>query len=103
MNYRQHALTEADVVAVLHEFDPEWIVVEDPPPTFHDVPGSALLRATLKNHPESYRFEASIPIRSNYDRFDGCALAIYRKLDRNPAPAKPRAIRVPGLGRDVGK
>jgi hypothetical protein len=103
VNYRQHALTEADVVAVLHEFDPEWIVVEDPPPTFHDVPGSALLRATLKNHPESYRFEASIPIRSNYDRFDGCALAIYRKLDRNPTPAKPRAVRVPGLGRTVGK
>jgi len=103
VNYEQHALAEADVIAVLHAFDPEWIVVEDPPPTFHDVPGSALLRAALKNHPELYELEASIPIRSNYDRFEGCALAIYRKPARNPAPAKPRAIRVPGLGRDLGK
>ena len=102
VDYEQHALAEADVIAVLHEFDPEWIVVEDPPPTFHDVPGSALLRSTLAHHPELYRLEASIPIRSNYERFDGCALAIYRKLARNPTPTKPRAIRVPGLGRDVG-
>ncbi len=103
VNYEQHARTEADAIAVLHDFDPEWIVVEDPPPTFHDVPGSALLRATLAHHSELYRLEASVPIRSNSDRFDGCTLAIYRKLDRNPTPTKPRAIRVLGLGRDVGK
>jgi len=103
VNYEQHARTEADVIAALHEFDPEWIVVEDPAPTFHDVPGSAMLRATLKNHPELYKLETSVPIRSNDDHFAGCELAIYRKLVRNPTPSKPRAIRVPGLGRDVGK
>ena len=101
-NYEQHVRTEADVIAALHEFDPEWIVVEDPAPTFHDVPGSALLRATLKNHPELYKFETSVPIRSNDDHFAGCELAIYRKPARNPTPSNPRAIRVPGLGRDVG-
>ena len=100
-NYEQHAATQAEVIALLHEYDPEWIVVEDPPATFHDVPGAALLRATLKNHKELYEFVTAIPIRSNYDHFDGCALAIYRKIDRNPNPASAAAIRVPGLGRSL--
>jgi len=100
-NYEQHAATEAEVIAVLHEYDPEWIVVEDPPATFHDVSGAALLRATLRNHDELYEFVTAVPIRSNYDHFDGCALAIYRKIDRNPSPANAVAIRVPGLGRSL--
>ena len=102
VSYEQHAATEAEVLKLLHEFDPEWIVVEDPPPTFHDVPGAALLRTTLKNHPERFHPETSIPIRSNYDHFDGCALKVYRKLDRNPNPTGAASIRVPGLGRSVG-
>ncbi len=100
-NYQQHAFTEADVLALLHEYDPEWIVVEEPQPTFHNVPGAALLRTTLKNHPEQFRRETSIPIRSNYDHFDGCSLVIYRKFTRNPKPRNGTSIRIPGLGRSL--
>ena len=100
-NYQQHAFTEADVLTLLHEYDPEWIVVEEPQPTFHNVPGAALLRTTLKNHPEQFRLETSVPIRSNYDHFDGCSLAIYRKFARNPVPRNGPSIRVPGLGRSL--
>jgi len=38
VNYQQHVRTVADVIAALHEFDPEWIVVEDPPPAFMTCP-----------------------------------------------------------------
>ena len=100
-NYEQHAATEAEVIALLQDYDPEWIVVEDPPATFHDVPGAALLRATLKNHKELYEFITAVPIRSNYDHFDGCELVIYRKIVRNPNPVNRAAIRVPGLGRSL--
>ena len=101
VNYEQHAATEADVLNLLHEYDPEWIVIEDP--MFQDTLGAALLRATLKNHPERFERVAGIPIRTNYDHFQGCTLAIYRKRDRNPNPAGTPGIRVPGLGRHVGK
>lgn len=105
--YRQYANTEAEVLALLEKWDPEFVVVEDPQPDFHQVEGSELLRRTLtKNSGEGKAFAVveRIPIRSNYDKFTapGAALVIYRKLHRNPAATNAVEIELVGLGRTVG-
>jgi hypothetical protein len=105
--YRQYANTEAEVLALLEKWDPEFVVVEDPPPAFRPVPGSLLLSATLRaNSGDGKPFEVveRIPIRSNYDRFSdpGAALTIYRKRHRNPNATSDIQIELVGLGRTVG-
>ncbi len=102
--YKQHAAGEADVLAVLDKYDPEYLVIEDPPPTFHEVAGSELLRATLKAHPEKYEVAERVTVRSNYDRFtdSGVTLLIYRKLHRNPDAVTDIRVEVGGLGATLG-
>lgn len=99
--YQQHAATEADVVRILHEYDPEWIVVETP--MFQEVAGSQLLRSALKNNPDFYKEVNRVRLRTNYDHFADCTLVIYRKPERNPKPAPPFSIPVAGLGRRIGE
>ncbi|OWK42958.1 ArnT family glycosyltransferase [Fimbriiglobus ruber] len=48
--YEEFAGTDADVLAVLHEADPEYIVVEEPQLLF-DLPAADRLRAVLRAHP----------------------------------------------------
>ena len=99
VQYQQKANNEAEVMQLLHDADPEMILIEDPPSTFHVVPGSILLWQTLKAHPELYKQEHAVTVDSNYERFTdpGTRLVIYRKLHRNPN-AKTMSIDVFGLG-----
>jgi hypothetical protein len=105
--YRQYVTTEAELLAQLEHWDPEFVVVEDPPPTFHRVDGSELLLKTLRaNSGEGKPFEVvhTIPIRSNYDRFTGpgAALVVHRKTHRNPNATNDVRMELIGLGRTVG-
>jgi hypothetical protein len=102
--YTEFARTPAEVLATLHDYDPEFVVVEDPAPAFRDapVPGAELLARTLRANRHLYDPVEVIPIRTNYDRFEGTALVIYRTLARNPNPKPVRALAVPGLGKSVG-
>jgi hypothetical protein len=105
--YRQYASTEAEVLALIEKWDPEFVVVEDPQPAFHHVEGSELLRRTLKNNcgeGKAFAVVERIPIRTNYDKFlePGAALVIYRKLHRNPAASNDVQMELVGLGRTVG-
>jgi Dolichyl-phosphate-mannose-protein mannosyltransferase len=99
VQYVQKAGDEAEVLRLLHDADPEFILIEDPPPGFHVVPGSELLRQTLKNHSALFVQQYSELVQSNYDKFTdpSTRLVVYRKLIRNPNP-KPMQIDVFGLG-----
>ncbi len=105
--YRQYAKTEAEVLELLEKWDPEYVVIEDPQPDFHDVPGSELLKATLKNNSgEGKPFEAAerFPLRTNYDRYyeAGATLVVYRKKHRNPSATADVRLELVGLGCTVG-
>jgi hypothetical protein len=102
--YKPFARTPAEVLDRLEKYDPEFVVVEDPPPDFHVVEGVELLLATLKANPDRYVVEVTIPVRSNYDRFTapGTCLLVYRKLHRNPNAATAVEIEVLGLGQTLG-
>lgn len=105
--YRQYAHTEAEVLELLEMWDPEYVVIEDPQPAFHDVEGAKLLQRTLANNSGNGKpFEVAerFPIRSNYDKFTepGAALVVYRKKHRNPAATADVQLELVGLGRTVG-
>lgn len=102
--YKQFAHTEEEVLERFEQIDPEFVVIEDPPPAFHTVPGAELLRVTLRKHPDRYEAVHTIPIRSNYDRFTdtGAQLIIYHKPRRNPNAADTITIEVIGIGRTLG-
>lgn len=102
--YAQHAATPADVLRILHDYDPEFVLVEDPAPSFrHDpVPGSELLLRTLRRHPTLYPPAQEVPLDTNYDRYEGVRLHIFRKLHRNPNPTSAIELPVHGLGKTLG-
>lgn len=105
--YRQYAHTEAEVLELLEKWDPEFVTVEDPPPSFRPVVGSELLVRTLRVNSgdgKPYEVVGRVPIRSNYDRFSdpGASLTIYRKKHRNPNATADVQIELVGLGRTIG-
>ncbi len=93
--------TEAEVLAVIDRYDPEWIVVEQPHLIF-DVRGAELLRDVLRGHPERFRLEGTVPLRSNHvRRFGDARLEAYHKLDRSAHPLHAVEVPVLGLGKTL--
>jgi len=98
--YKEQARDEAEVLAVIHRYDPEYIVIEDPQ-IYYTMRGPELLRATLRNHPERFTLEREVVIESNHPTFKGKKLLIYRNKVRNPN--RDQSVHVPmlGMGRDL--
>ncbi|MFO0935102.1 MAG: hypothetical protein U0798_01120 [Gemmataceae bacterium] len=86
--YIEWAKDEPAILKILHEADPAFIVVEDPPAKpekYAIMPAAQRLRDTLRNHPELFHLETTIPvINGNQDFYKDVELLIYRKLVRNP-------------------
>jgi hypothetical protein len=101
--YKQYVQTPPEVLERLHQLDPEFVLIEDPPPTFAHVPGVELLRRTLREHPEQYELAKVFPLQTNYEQLTGpgTQLAIYRKKNRNPNAANSVAIELVGLGASI--
>jgi hypothetical protein len=99
--YEDHAKTETDVLRLIHRYDPEWIVIEEPQVHF-DVPGARLLRKTLRENPERFSLEKVIPIRSDHPFFKDHELHVYRNKVRNPNRANVLELKDLGFGRNLG-
>ena len=99
--YREFARTDAELLAKLHEADPEFVVVEFPQLFELKTPIASRLRDLLLSHPERFELERRVVFDTNHNSFRYAGLEVYRKLDRNPAPAAPAAIPVLGLGRTL--
>jgi hypothetical protein len=99
--YKEHAREESEALALIHRHDPELIIVEEPQ-IFFDLPGARLLRQVLHDHPERFKLEKVIPIRSNQPRFFGHRLEIWRNLVRNPERAQNLEIEMLTIGKSLG-
>ena len=86
---------------LIHRYDPELIVVEEPQ-LYYELPGATLLRKVLHDHPERFRLEKTIPIRSNHFRFAGARLEIWRNLIRNPEREENVQVEMLSIGRSLG-
>jgi hypothetical protein len=101
--YRELAKNEEGILATIFRYDPEFVVVEEPRIGWTVAPRMALeLRAVLRNHPERFRRESSIPLETNREAFQGVKLEVWRSLVRNEHPDPNLEIWVPGLRRSLG-
>lgn len=100
--YVQFAQDKSEVLKLLHDIDPEWIVLEQPQLFYTTLGGATLLRETVTAHPERFRLEYVVRLGGNHEEFKTGRLELYRKLDRNPNPKSSTAVPVLGLGRAVG-
>jgi hypothetical protein len=97
----EYVQTESDVLLLLHQYDPEFIIVEQPQ-LVYQVHAANLLRQTLQTHPNRFQLVFTTPIHSNHqNHFAGACLAVYRKRDRNPNPLQTVEIPVFGLGQNL--
>jgi hypothetical protein len=99
--YDEFAKDDQAVIDLVHEYDPEFIVVENPS-LLEDMPASQRLRKVLQQSPQQYSLVERIPIRTNHYWYAGKHLEVWRKLYRNPNAKPVRELPVLGLGRSVG-
>ena len=95
--YEEYAETDEQAVGLIHRYDPEFILVEDPE-VFIRTPGGDRLRRVLREHPTEYSLEEAIPFRTNNDSFAASRLLMYRKLRTNANRVPVSAIPVMAIG-----
>lgn len=100
--YQDNATTTEEVLRLIHRYDPELIVIEEPQVHF-DVAGARLLRKTLRENPERFALEKVIPIRSDHPFFRDHELHVYRNKVRNPNRADVMELKDLGFGRKLGE
>ena len=81
--YEEYAKSDREVMELIHRYDPEYIIVEDPE-VFIQTPAGSRLRHVLREHPADYKLDDVIPFRTTMDSFAASRLLVYRKLIRNP-------------------
>jgi hypothetical protein len=99
--YREFAKTDADILALVHAADPEYVVIEFPGLFELETPVGRRFRDLLRSDRGRFRLERRILFDSNHDSFKYGGLEVFRKLDRNPTPNDGAAIPVLGLGRSL--
>ena len=95
--YEEYAATDGQVVELIHRYDPEFLVVEEPQ-VFIRTPAGDRLRRVLRERPAEYAFEVAIPLRTNDENFASTRLLVYRKLRANPQRLPLSAIPVMAIG-----
>ncbi|MFM9965552.1 MAG: ArnT family glycosyltransferase [Planctomycetaceae bacterium] len=98
-NYTEYATTNREMLNVIDRHSPELLVLEEPP-ILQRIPAAERLRGLIHEHPERFRLEKTIPVRSgrlagNYE------LRIYRNLTLSSATRQPVEFEVLGLGKTV--
>ncbi len=95
--YEEYAKSDAEAAALLHRYDPEFVVVEEPQVFIQTAAGDRL-RRVLQNNPAEYAIEETIPLRTNYENYAACRLLVYRKLRANPNRTPVTELPVLALG-----
>lgn len=98
--YQEYAGTDEEVVARLHRFDPEFLVVEETQ-VYVRTPAGDRLRRVLREHPAEYALDESLPFRTNYPNFATNRLLVYRKLRANPDRVPVTELPVLAIGGSV--
>lgn len=98
--YEEYAKTDAEAAALLHRYDPEFVVVEEPQVFIRTAAGDRL-RRVLRDQPTEYALEETIPLRTNCENFAQCRLLVYRKLRPNPERSPVTQLPVLAIGGSV--
>jgi hypothetical protein len=100
--YQERVTTDGEILKLLHEYDPEYLVIEEPQLNA-PVPIGQRLRALLPARPDLFEPVERIPIRTNHVAYQerGTHLVIYRKRTVNPDRTTRVDIPVLGLGKTL--
>lgn len=98
--YQEYAGTDEEVIARLHRFDPEFLVVEETQ-VYVRTPAGDRLRRVLRENLAEYVLDESLPFRTNYPNFAMNRLLIYRKVRANPDRTPVTELPVLAIGGSV--
>lgn len=98
--YQEYAESDEAVLALLHRFDPEYVVVEENQVYIETAAGDRL-RRVLRENPAEYALDETVPFRTNYPNFATNRLLVYRKLRANPDRARLTELPVLAIGGSV--
>ncbi len=98
--YQEYAGTDEEVLARLHRFDPEFLIVEETQVYVRTAAGDRL-RRVLRENPAEYALEETVPFRTNYPNFAANRLLVYRKLRANPDRTRLTELPVLAIGGNV--
>ena len=98
--YKPLISNDDDILAMLHRYDPEYLVIEEPPIAASlGVP--VKLRELLRSRTDEYRLEKEFPLDASPRTFQGHRLLVFHKLRRNPNPDRTLTIELPVKGGSV--
>ncbi len=100
MGYREFASGEADILKGIAEYDPEFLVLEEPSIGVR-LPMAEALRSAVHAHPDRFALEARFPIASNLGPYQGKALNVYRVKPTGAEPKMTVKLYMLSLGRSL--
>jgi hypothetical protein len=92
--YREWVTTDGEILEMIRRYDPEYIVVEEPPVEFR-LPMALRLREVLKANPDRFELERRFPVTGKSQVFEGVHLDVYRNKQANPN--RDRRLKLPML------
>ena len=110
---RQYAASDADILAAIYKYDPEYIVVEEPdatrePPPQDLAPDELLrdtyerqVRAVIASHPERFQLEKVAAVDSTATKLRVAQLKVFRNTLRNDHPQRHLEVDLLMLRRSV--
>ncbi len=81
--YEEYAKNDMEMIDLLHQYDPEFILIEQNE-IFWKTNAGKRLRHVLATYTDEYRLETTIQFETNYENFAKSPILIYRKLRENP-------------------
>jgi Dolichyl-phosphate-mannose-protein mannosyltransferase len=100
MAYKEFAQGKEDILSGIYNYDPEYIVVEEPQ-IGKPLPMATLLRKVLRDSTERFQLEETVPLVTNHFSYQGVSLLIYRNKLRNPKPSRLESLEMLGLGHKI--
>lgn len=98
--YAEWATNEAEILAVIDRYGPEFLIVEEPQIYFH-IPAAERLRETLRKRSDRFVKEAVFPLKTTRSLFEGGELHVYRNLGPKGTGQQRVEVRMLGMGRSL--
>lgn len=100
--------TEDTMLATIYNYDPEFLIVEQPRIVDRDSPVDRIrniyedqIRTVINRHPERFHLDQEIVLASDSQQYQGMHLKIFKNTLRNPNPERRLSVDVLMLQRSL--
>jgi hypothetical protein len=99
--YQDFAQGPDEIAQRIFDYDPAYIVVEQPQ-LYFDLPGAQNFREAIRKYADRFELVKTVEIRSNRTIFEDARLEIYKNRKRNPNPKRDISLPMLNLGKTLG-